>query len=292
MDGLRHIKVDEIDRAAGTEAGPAPMLQWIEIDNLVVDERYQRDLKRGNWTAIRKIAAGFRWSRFSPVLVAPVEGGLFAIIDGQHRSHAAALCGFDRVPCQVVQMDLEEQAASFAAVNGAVTKVTVRQIFKAALAARDEWAVACAKVVSDAGCVLMTRNGDADSKKPGEIYAIGLIRQHVEAGQDAAVTMALRGIRQSESGEDAAAYTNEIIKPLISALVDRPWIVKHGTNLAPFLDEFDIWAALDRSAEFSRNRRRQGATGISKFDMAAAEIGEGLDRAFPQRIALPASEAA
>ncbi|MBI1620099.1 ParB N-terminal domain-containing protein [Aquamicrobium zhengzhouense] len=148
---MRSIDVTKLKRPANVDSGPAPMLQWIRIEQLVVDDSYQRDLKAGNWKTIQRIAEAFRWSRFSPVFVAPVEGGRFAIIDGQHRTHAAAICGFAEVPCQVVQMSLEEQAASFAAVNGLVTKVTLQQIFKAALTAGETWAIECDRICRDAG---------------------------------------------------------------------------------------------------------------------------------------------
>ncbi|MBB4004459.1 ParB N-terminal domain-containing protein [Aurantimonas endophytica] len=284
---MRKIEVSPADKPAAIEPGPAPMLQWIDIEQLVVDDSYQRGLQRSNWTAIRRIANGFLWSRFSPVFVAPIEGGKFAIIDGQHRTHAAAICGFEQVPCQVVQMDRQEQAASFATVNGAVTKVTLWNIFKAALTAGAEWAVACDKVCRDADCRLMTSNAPTDAKKAGEIFAIALVRDPVQAGHGASVTLALSGVRRSEFGQDAEAYNNEILKPLIAAVCDRPWLAKAGVDLAPFMDEFDIWAALDRAADFAKRKRREGASGISRYDIAAAEIGEGLDRAFPQRMALP-----
>lgn len=284
---MRKIEVSPVDKPDTIDPGAAPILQWIDIEQLVIDDSYQRDLKRGNWTAIRRIANGFSWSRFSPVFVAPVEGGRFAIIDGQHRTHAAAICGFEQVPCQIVQMDRQEQAASFATVNGAVTKVTLWNIFKAALTAGEAWAVACDKACTDAGCRLMTTNGTTDTKKAGEIYAIALIRGPVQAGHAASVTMALSGVRRSEFGADSEAYSNEILKPLITAVCDRPWLAKAGIDLAPFMDNFDIWAALDRAADFAKRKRREGATGISRYDIATAEIGEGLDKAFPQRMALP-----
>lgn len=141
-DKLRPVCIEKQSPVGDVDPGAAPMLQWLPISSLVVDDGYQRDLKAGNWKAIRRIAAAFSWSRFSPVFVAPVEGGLYAIIDGQHRTHAAALVGIDTVPCQIVQMDPREQAASFAAINGLVTKVTIWNIYKAALAAGEAWAAA------------------------------------------------------------------------------------------------------------------------------------------------------
>ena len=112
---MRHIDIGSQTRPERVDPGAAPILQWIDIADLVVDDTYQRDLGRGNWKAIRRIAVAFKWSRFSPVFVSPVEGGRYAVIDGQHRAHAAAICGFPQVPCQIVPMTLEEQAASFAA---------------------------------------------------------------------------------------------------------------------------------------------------------------------------------
>jgi hypothetical protein len=53
--------------------------------------------------------------------VAPVEGGQFAIVDGQHRTTAAIRRGQKEVPCQVVQADRAKQAAAYAAVDGNIT---------------------------------------------------------------------------------------------------------------------------------------------------------------------------
>lgn len=285
---MRSIDVSKSSRPTAVAAGTAPMLQWLKIADLVVDDTYQRDLKRTNWTAIRRIADAFKWSRFSPVFVAPVEGGKYAVIDGQHRAHAAALCGFEEVPCQVVQMTVEEQAASFAAVNGLVTKVTTWNLFKAALAAGDGWAHECAAVCDRAGCVLMTNTGSTAAKEPGQIYTVMLIKKMVAAGKGTAVTMALKGIRNSEFGQGFEAYGNDILKPVLMAVCDRPWLVKTGADLAPFFNEFDIYKAIEQAVDFVKVKRRQGVADVSRYDIAAANIGEGLDRAFPQRMAAAA----
>ena len=73
---------------------------------------------------------------FAPVIVAPVEGGQFAIVDGQHRTTAAMLRGQKTVPCQVVQTDRARQAAAYAAVNGNITKTTAQQLYLAKLELR------------------------------------------------------------------------------------------------------------------------------------------------------------
>ncbi len=81
--------------------GPAPVLLWIEIQNFVVDTEYQREIGKRGRQNIRLIAENFDWSKFAPIIVAPIEGGLYAIVDGQHRTTAAMIRGFEKVPCQI-----------------------------------------------------------------------------------------------------------------------------------------------------------------------------------------------
>lgn len=104
--------------------GPAPQLEWIKIEKLVVDGQYQRGISRRGAANIAQIAEHFDWSKFAPVIVAPLEGGQYAIVDGQHRTTAAMLREVPSVPCQIVQADRAKQAAAYAAVNGNVTKTT------------------------------------------------------------------------------------------------------------------------------------------------------------------------
>jgi ParB-like nuclease domain len=70
---------------------PAPFLEWIAVERLVVDTEYQRESGRRGATNVIQIAEHFDRSKFAPVIVAPVEGGRFAIVDGQHRTTAATL---------------------------------------------------------------------------------------------------------------------------------------------------------------------------------------------------------
>jgi hypothetical protein len=76
--------------------GPAPFLEWIDTDKLVVDVTYQREIGRRGATNVNQIAENFDWSKFAPVIAAPVEGGQFAIVDGQHRTTAAIIRGQEK----------------------------------------------------------------------------------------------------------------------------------------------------------------------------------------------------
>ena len=289
MTMFRHVEASPKDRPGKVDAGPAPMLQWIRIDKLVVDDTYQRELKFGNWKAIRRIADNFLWSRFSPVFVAPVEGGRFAIIDGQHRTHAAAMCGFAEVPCQVVQMSVEEQAAAFAAVNGLVTKVTTWQIYKAAHAAGEEWAMKIASCAEEAGCKVMFRNASSWAKKPGEIYAINQFKEIVEAFSPGPVTAALRIMMQAKGiCDNYEAWDAMILRAMVSALCTRQPAMNNPL-VVRVLEDFDLLGVMDKIKAATRDRIRRGEPYAPKREQLQNAITAMLDRRLPARMALPES---
>ncbi|MDE3854861.1 ParB N-terminal domain-containing protein [Sinorhizobium meliloti] len=284
---MRKIEISRADLRADVEAGPAPILQWIDIATLVVDDSYQRDLKRANWTAIRRIASSFRWSMFSPVFVAPVEGGSYAIIDGQHRTHAAAMCGFSQVPCQIVQMTRTEQAAAFAAVNGRVTQVTVWQLFKAALAAGEGWAVTAQEIAKEGGCRILTYAKAATEKKPGEIYGIKGFVAVVEQRPRQHVVAALRMLKSANGyGDNQDAWDAWCLFPLLMALTERPAALANP-GFQKALEGFDFWHLAERDHQERREKRRQGISHPPKSETLRAGVLDWIDKAFPQRVGAP-----
>ncbi|CUX40694.1 conserved hypothetical protein [Agrobacterium deltaense Zutra 3/1] len=287
---LRKVEFSKIDRPTEVSAGPAPILQWIDIDKLVIDEDYQRDLKLQNWKAIRRIAANFRWSMFSPVFVSPVEGGAYAIIDGQHRTHAAAICGFSQVPCQIVQMNKTEQAAAFAAVNGVVTAVTVWQLLKAALAAGEQWAVTARSIAEEGGCRLMTSNGSSLTKVAGDIYGIKGFLSVIETRPRDAVVAALKALMKAEGYNDnREIWDSAILIPLLLALSERPPALSNP-GFVSALEKYDIWDLVDRDASERRAALRLGRKHPPRSETLRTGILAWIDTAFPARIALPPSE--
>src|SRR5437868_11859154 len=99
MTEHRQLSAEGIKVTAPRDIGPAPDLRWLPIDRLVIDDSYQRPIAFAGRRNINAIANAFDWRRFSPVIVAPVEGGSYAIVDGQHRTTAAAAIGITSVPC-------------------------------------------------------------------------------------------------------------------------------------------------------------------------------------------------
>lgn len=183
MTDLRALTAEGIDGNADA-AGPAPMLQWIEIALLRVDDGYQRPISRAGLKTIRAIAGGFRWAKFSPVVVAPAEGGLFVIIDGQHRTTAALACGIKAVPCQVVPIGRQEQAQAFRDINSQVTAMHSMALHRAAAHAGDELAMRIDAVAARAGVRILKYPVPVLQQLPGQTMAIGAIRRLILNGGD------------------------------------------------------------------------------------------------------------
>ena len=198
-----------------------PELAWLDINNLVIDNEYQRPIVRNGWEQIKWIANNFNWNSFSPVLVSQVDNNTYAVIDGQHRVHAALLAGHDSVPALIVQATQAEQAAAFSRVNGNTTRVTPHTIYKAALAAKEHWAVESHRLVTAAGCQLPRSNKSTKNKLPGDILCIGLVKNMVENFEGNALEHGLRALRSSCFGDNIDVYNAVIIKPWLQSVASN-----------------------------------------------------------------------
>lgn len=221
---LRPISTEGLDPVTA-DPGPRPVLTWVRLDQLVIDDSYQRPLQAQNWKLIAEIASSFDWSRFGAAMVAPAAGStagrpLYALIDGQHRVHAAALCGLEEVPALVSEIGPDEQARAFAAINGRVARINAFNLYKAALKAGEAWAVAAHDAVADAGCTLMTSNYASRDRKPAQVYAVVFIRREIEAGRAWAVTAALGALRTVPALQNVPTYNDFIIRPWVLAVGD------------------------------------------------------------------------
>lgn len=226
--------IDINDRAImPAEVSKRPQLIWLRIADLVIDDRFQRQLNDKSWRQIDRIAKAFTWSHFSPVLVAPV-GERYSIIDGQHRTHAAKLVGLTEVPAMLLDLDDAGQARAFAAVNGMATAVSAAQVYRAALVAGEPWALAAERAVERAGAQLMSYNATAARKKPGEVYCVGWVRDQIESGRAALLTRALQAINASAQGGDLFCWSYPFLRAWLLTLRAVP--AAEGANLAAFLD--------------------------------------------------------
>jgi hypothetical protein len=249
--------------------GPAPFLQWIEVDKLVVDSEYQREIGKRGAANVQQIAENFEWSKFAPVIVAPIEGGQFAIVDGQHRTSAAILRDQKAVPCQVVQADRAKQAAAYAAVNGSITKTTAQQLFHAKVAARDAQALQLSEVCVAAGVEIVRKNLNQSQAKSGQTQAVtALSRCLAVYGRDTLIT-ALQCITQTGGG-NAGFVRPTFIEALCEVLHEAPEWRDAGEKLLRAMDKFKFAEAWDeitagRDQIFPSTAKKTMVDNIRKF---------------------------
>jgi len=243
---MRPISTEGFERPKSVSAGPAPALQWLRISDLIIDPAYQRPILGKGRRNVIGIARTFSWSCFAPVVVAPVEGGKFAIIDGQHRTTAAALVGLDSVPCQIVTAAREQQAAAFKAINGIVTPIFRMALHAAALVAREPEAVRLASVCARAEVEILRYPIPTAKQMVGQTMAVGAIAQCLKHYGDATLITALQCVTQTDNNRPGA-LSARIIKALCHVLGDDKQLRDAGLALLEAFDAIDL-LALERAA--------------------------------------------
>lgn len=258
--------------APPADLGAVPMLQWLPIADLVVDESYQREMKGAGRKNVTAIAGAFRWIKFSPVVVSPVAGGKFAIIDGQHRTTAALLIGISHVPCQVVVADRARQAEAFAAINGQATRVGALHVFAAQVAAGEADALAVDEACKVAGVTIMRSPQSAQYLGKGETMAVGALKAiHQLYGRDTLVT-ALQCVTET-SNNLPAILTACVIKSIGMVLGDHPEWRDAGGALLDAFDGIDL-----ESAQIEARSKSARMRGVVASDLLQAAIIEHLDK--------------
>lgn len=258
--------------------GPAPDLRWIDISQLVVDPAYQRDLNKHSARHIGQIAEKFDWRLFSAVIVSPIAGGRFAIVDGQHRTTAAAACGIDSVPCQIIQADAGMQARAFEAINGKVIAVSTLQRYRAAIAGGDPEALRIKALTERGGVKMLTSNYGLNCQ-PGDTMAYNAVRRIC-----------------SHLPDDGAAF----LFALARAMVKRPRVYIRAEMLlallAVFTEDHPEWmgdlniavilARLDQEHAYEQARKFAGETkGVKITDCLAGDIIETVQEGLATKAA-------
>lgn len=255
---------------AGTVSGEIGRLETVAIDRLVIDDVYQRAVSMGSVRNIKRICAEFDWAKFLPVIVTENDDGSFSVVDGQHRSIAAATIGITEVPCYVLSCSAAEAAAAFAAINGNVTPVQPIDLWFAGLAARDPAAVALQTVLDAAG-VKVTRKKEGFAK--GETRSINVLRRAYEFYGGAILTTALQCIVETGDGNPGMIF-GAVVNGIGKAIRTKPDLLANPTKL------FEMFDGLSISSLFYEAEQESARTGNTVQDIIARMInGEIRDLA-------------
>ena len=280
MTDLRTITTDDYAKLSPPSSfGKPARLEWLAIRQLVIDADYQREITLVGRKNVRKIAEDFNWSMFAPVIVASAGSNTFAIVDGQHRTTAAALCGIEKVPCAIIEAKPGQQAAAFKAINGNTTKLHPLAIFHASVTAGDAESRKVVEVAGRAGVTIVRSPTAANLMKPGQTMAAKTIAKAINQFGEQAVVNGLTCIVKSGDG-NAGMLNKVIVWGSIEVVTDH---LEWQAMMPKLIDAFDTVDLddLDRMAR-SQAARLKGTSMVDQFE---GLLVAALTEAMPKRSA-------
>lgn len=174
---------------------PPPKIAWLRLDQLVIDETYQRDLSFKSRALIRRLVEGWDWNCFKPLSVALAANGAYEVIDGQHTAIAAATHGaIETLPCLVLDAaTLAERSKAFVGINRDRVALTAYALFRARLAAEDPEAVAVQAALSATGATLIEAiMNRVEYEQAGVMSCVSTLLQVVRRGGKGRLTRILK----------------------------------------------------------------------------------------------------
>lgn len=251
---VRPIEVESFGRPPVPLAfGTPPTLDWLPIKKLVVDPQYQRDITEAGRRNILKIAAAFNWSMFATVVVAAVGAGrpgYYAIVDGQHRTTAAA--------------------AAFAAINAAVTAMSPLQLHVARLAAGDKRAKLLVQACEAGGVSICRYPIPLLKMKVGETTGVGSLYRVLDKYGAELLALGLRCITGTRNGNPGMVRP-QLVEAICANLEAEPAWADNEKRLLKAIGKLDFAEA------FSRARKKTEASRSGVVSELVDVIAEHLD---------------
>lgn len=196
--------------------------------------------------------------------------GLFAIIDGQHRTTAASARGFESVPCVIIQVDQADQADAFVAINANVTAMSPLQLHAARLAAGDKAADELAQACEEAGVTICRYPVPANKMKSGETLAVGMLQAVLAKYGREVLVAGLSCITKTRRG-NPGMIRKQVVEALCAVLEAEPDWRADQKRMLMAMQTFDFLA------QFNAARTASIETGAKVVDGLVDAIGQHLE---------------
>jgi hypothetical protein len=208
---------------------------------------------------IRSIARDFDWTKFLPVIVV-ADGEHFMIVDGQHRTTAAASIGICEVPCYELNCTPAQAAGAFVAINSNVTPVRPVDIWFAQLFAQDPDALALDAVLRRA---LVTVSRKKDDFDVGETASINVLkRAHKTYGADL-LGLILQCITQTGEG-NRGLIVGAVVHGIGRAIKSKADLLADPMTLFEIFDDIPLGEILHGAKVEAAERGHSVQTIISR----------------------------
>lgn len=232
--------------APATDLGVAGSLEWIELQDLYIDPRYQRAVLQPGRKNIGRIVGGFNWSLFSPLVVAERAPGP----DGRRR---------------------------FAIINGQVTAIMPTYIHYARVVAGEPDALALDAACKAAG-VRILKFGNGGSLKTGETLAIGTLEGCMARyGRETLIT-AMQCVTETGNG-NAGMLNITVIKSLCYVLDANRTARDAGEVLFSAIEAGGGIRRMHANAQDARHRLGGSVTSHLVVEVRKALVAAKLEKA-------------
>jgi len=239
-------KVSLQGRKVPTLKGAFGCLEWLELSQLVIDTRYQREPGPRGEKHIRKIALEFDCRQFAPIICAPRNAaGQYAVIDGQHRCAAALARGdVGRVPAWVVggEADLKSQAQAFMAINAKNARVVPSALWFARRAAGDPAAQTLFDLCERAGVEICRYAKPNRKRRYNETMATGEIDQAQRTHGDAVTLRALTVLVRASALAQRSLVVQGAIRAMVVLARENAWRMPDVEHVAQAFARLDYYA--------------------------------------------------
>lgn len=183
------------------DVGEPPELAMVALDEIRVDQTYQRPLKPKR---VAQILRDFNWKQFGTLMLVRQADGSYTVYDGQHRYEAAKQHpNIHLVPSSIVEIEhAYEEATHFLMVNINRSAITTVEKYWAGIEAGDQAMMQICAVLEEAGCEVVPAG--TKSPAPGRTSSISAIERALKSYGDEAVTAACRTLRLAWPKDNSA----------------------------------------------------------------------------------------
>lgn len=220
---MREMKLAAPASQCGGVCLPEEVIQTVFLSpgQLIVDGRYQRMISDNGRSKIRKLIREFDWVKFGALIVAEMDVGNYAVIDGQHRAIAASALGITSVPCIAVRANVVGQAVAFVGINSTRSSVASIDKFHARVTAGDTEAVAVDSILNDLG--ISTNVAAGSALAPHQTRAVSKLERIVKKhGRGIAFTV-LEMLRDAQPDQKnlLTAFAIEVTSIVVARVVEK-----------------------------------------------------------------------
>ena len=197
-----------------------PELTWIDPQDLLVDEAYQRELSEKSHKLIRRIIETFDWRRFKPPTCVWTAAGL-EVLDGQHSAIAAASHpAITQIPVVVVEAEqIEDRAGAFLGLNRDRLAITTLQLHAAAVVAGDETAAAVERVCAACDVTVLRMPRAGGLSRPRDMTAVKAVADMIRRVGEPVAIHIVRTLAEA----DLAPISAAALRAAEAILVDREY---------------------------------------------------------------------